>query len=418
MVRYVLFFAAHSSQLTDLLAPSPKNIPMFPELAQELADLEAQALRRRLQVVEEVLPGGKVRVGGQVLLNLSSNDYLGLAQDPRLIAGAQAAAARWGVGAGASRLVVGHLALHEEVETELAGFKGTEAAVVFSTGYMANLGVIAALLGPGDLIFSDRLNHASIMEGIKLSGAALQRFPHRDLKGLEKALQKTPGGKRRLIITDSVFSVDGDLAPLRELVELKERYGAWLMIDEAHATGVLGPSGAGLAQELRLTDAVEIHMGTFSKALGSLGGYVAGARRLIDYLHNRARSFIYSTALPPPILGAIQAALQIVREEPERRAGLLQKSENFRHGLQTAGFDTLGSETQIVPVLVGKNEPTLKFAAALRQRGLMAVGLRPPTVPPGKARVRFSLSAAHGAEDLARALETIVETGREMGLAR
>jgi 8-amino-7-oxononanoate synthase len=391
---------------------------MFPELAQELADLEAQALRRRLQVVEEVLPGGKVRVAGQVLLNLSSNDYLGLAQDPRLIAAAQAAAARWGVGAGASRLVVGHLGLHEEVETALAAFKGTEAAVIFSTGYMANVGVIAALMGPGDVIFSDRLNHASIMDGIKLSGAALQRFPHRDLNRLEKVLQQAPAGKRRLLITDSVFSVDGDLAPLRDLVELKERYGAWLMIDEAHATGVLGPGGAGLAQALGLTARIDIHMGTFSKALGSLGGYIAGDRRLIDYLHNRARSFIYSTALPPPVLGAIRAALRIVREEPERRINLLENAAKFRRGLQAAGFDTLGSETQIIPVLVGKNEPTLKFAAALRERGLMAVALRPPTVPPGQARVRFSLSAAHGAEDLAQALETIVDTGREMGPAR
>jgi len=389
---------------------------MFPELAQELADLEAQALRRRLQVVEEVLPGGRVRVAGQVLLNLSSNDYLGLAQDPRLIAAAQAAAARWGVGAGASRLVVGHLALHEAVETELAAFKGTEAAVLFSTGYMANLGVIAALMGPGDLIYSDRLNHASIMDGIKLSGASLQRFPHRDLQRLEKMLKEAPAGKKRLIITDSVFSVDGDLAPLKELAALKERYGARLMIDEAHATGVLGPGGAGLAQALGLTGAVDIHMGTLSKALGSLGGYVAGERRLIDFLHNRARSFIYTTAMPPPVLGAIQAGLQIVREEPEPRRRVLLESANFRRGLRAAGFDTLDSATQIVPVLVGKNEATLEFAALLRQRGLMAVALRPPTVPPGKARVRFSLSAAHGAADLARALETVVAAGKEMGL--
>ncbi|MEW6659423.1 MAG: 8-amino-7-oxononanoate synthase [Thermodesulfobacteriota bacterium] len=389
---------------------------MFPELDQELAALEAQALRRRLQVVEEVLPGGKVRVAGQVLLNLSSNDYLGLARDPRLIAAAQEAAARWGVGAGASRLVVGHLGLHEAVEAELAAFKGAEAAVLFSTGYMANLGVIAELLGPGDVIFSDRLNHASIMDGIKLSGAALHRFPHRDMHQLEKILQQTPGGKRRLIIADSVFSVDGDLAPLWDLVALKERYGAWLMLDEAHATGVLGPGGAGLAQALGLTAGVDIQMGTLSKALGSLGGYVAGERRLIDYLHNKARSFIYTTAMPPPVLGAIQAALAIVREEPEKRLRLLQESAKFRRGMQDAGFDTLDSETQIVPVLVGPNEPTLKFAAALRQRGLMAVALRPPTVPPGRSRVRFSLSAAHGAEDLAQALKTIVQTGKEMGL--
>jgi 8-amino-7-oxononanoate synthase len=389
---------------------------MFSELDQELAALEAQALRRRLQVVEEVLPGGQVRVGGQVLLNLSSNDYLGLALDPRLLAAAQDAAARWGVGAGASRLVVGHLGLHEAVEAELAAFKGTEAAVLFSTGYMANLGVITALMGPGDVIFSDRLNHASIMDGIKLSGATLHRFPHRDMAKLEKILQQTPGGKRRLIITDSVFSVDGDLAPLWDLVALKERYGAWLMLDEAHATGVLGPGGGGLAQALGLTAGVDIHMGTLSKALGSLGGFVAGERRLIDYLHNRARSFIYTTALPPPVLGAIQAALAIVKQEPEKRLRLQQEGGNFRRGLQAAGFDTLDSETQIVPVLVGSNEATLKFAAALRQRGLMAVALRPPTVPPGRARVRFSLSAAHASEDLAQALETIVKTGKEMGL--
>lgn len=389
---------------------------MFPELAQELAALEAQSLRRRLQVVEEVLPGGKVRVAGRVLLNLSSNDYLGLAKDPRLIKGAQEAAARWGAGAGASRLVVGHLGLHEDLEAELAAFKGTEAAVIFSTGYMANVGAIAALAGPGDVIFSDRLNHASIMDGIKLSGANLERFPHRDLNRLEKMLKQASAGKRRLIITDSVFSVDGDLAPLKEIVELKERYGAWLMIDEAHATGVLGPGGAGLAQALGLTAAVDIHMGTFSKALGSLGGYVAGDRRLIDYLHNRARSFIYSTALPPPVLGAIAAAFALVRDEPERRLDLLRQAALFRQGLSSAGFDTLGSETQIVPALVGKNDPTLQFAAALRDRGLMAVALRPPTVPPGKARVRFSLSAAHEAADLSQALETIVATGREMGL--
>ncbi|MBM4274850.1 MAG: 8-amino-7-oxononanoate synthase [Deltaproteobacteria bacterium] len=376
-------------------------------LAQELEALEGQALRRRLQVVEAVLPGGKVRVEGQVLLNLSSNDYLGLSQDPRLVAAAQEAAARWGAGAGASRLVVGHLALHEAVEVRLAAFKGTEAAVIFSTGYMANVGVIAALAGPGDMIFSDRLNHASIYDGIKLSGAALERFPHLDLDRLEKLLKKS-SAKTRLIITDSVFSVDGDLAPLADLVSLKERYGAWLMIDEAHATGVLGANGAGLAQALGLTDRVDIHMGTFSKALGSLGGYVAGDRRLIDYLHNRARSFIYSTALPPPVLGAIGRALEIVAREPEPRRYLLEEAAKFRRGLADAGLDTLGSETQIVPVLVGENSPTLEFSAALRQHGLMAVALRPPTVPPGKARVRFSLSAAHTREDLETALETIV----------
>ena len=358
-------------------------------------------------MVDEVLPGGKVRVAGQVLLNLSSNDYLGLAQDPRLIDAAQAAAAQWGAGAGASRLVVGHLALHEEVEARLAAFKGTEAAVIFPTGYMANVGTIAALVGPGDVIFSDRLNHASIYDGIKLSGAALQRFPHRDLNRLEQLLQQAGAARRRLIVTDSVFSVDGDVAPLADLVALKSRYGAWLMIDEAHATGVLGTKGGGLAEALGLTGEVEIHLGTFSKALGSQGGYVAGDRRLVDYLHNRARSFIYSTALAPLVLGAIDRALEIVAQEPERRLFFERESEAFRRDLLSAGLDLLGSETQIIPVLVGENDRTLEFAAALKDQGLMAVALRPPTVPPGRARVRFSLSAGHSREDLRQARELL-----------
>jgi 8-amino-7-oxononanoate synthase len=388
---------------------------LMAQLARELDDLAAQDLRRRLFTIEEVLPGGKVRLEGRVLLNLSSNDYLGLSRDPRLIAAAQEAAGRFGVGAGASRLVCGHLALHEDTEARLARFKGTEAAVIFSTGYMANVGAISALVGPGDTVFGDKLNHASIYDGIRLAGATLARYPHRDLNRLESLLKKSSSG-RKLIITDSVFSVDGDLAPLRELVTLKERYGAALMVDEAHATGVLGPGGAGLAEALGLTGAIEVHMGTFSKALGSLGGYVAGDCRLIDYLHNRARSFIYSTALPPPVVGAIHRALEVVAREPQPRHYLQEQAAQFRHILEAAGFDTLGSETQIIPVLVGENAPTLAFAARLRQEGLMAVALRPPTVPPGRARVRFSLSAAHAPEDLARAREVIVAVGRELGL--
>jgi 8-amino-7-oxononanoate synthase len=281
---------------------------------------------------------------------------------------------------------------------------------------MANVGTISALVGPGDVIFSDRLNHASIYDGIKLSGAGLQRFPHRDLNRLEQLLQQAGSARRRLIVTDSVFSVDGDLAPLADLVSLKERHGAWLMIDEAHATGVLGARGAGLAEALGLTRRVDIHMGTFSKALGSQGGYVAGDRRLVDYLHNRARSFIYSTALAPPVLGAIDQALEIVVREPARRRFLRRESQYLRQGLLAAGLDILGSETQIVPVLVGENDRTLEFAARLMDQGLMAVALRPPTVPPGRARVRFSLSAAHAPEDLQRAREAIVTTARSLGL--
>ncbi len=385
-------------------------------LQRELESLEGQHLRRQLQVIEEFLPGGKVRVGGRELLNLSSNDYLGLAGDARLIEASQAAAAVWGAGSTASRLIVGTLALHQQVEEDVAAFKGTARAVLFNTGYMANVGVIAALMGKGDIILSDKLNHASIIDGMRLSEAAFYRFPHRNLDRLEFLLKKHAGARRLLIVTDSVFSVDGDVAPLREIVSLKERFGAWLRVEEAHATGVLGAQGAGLAEALGLTDGIEIHMGTFSKALGSFGAYVAGDGPLIELLHNRARSFIYSTALPPPVLGAMPAALAIIREEPERRAYLLEQAGLFRRRLQETGFDTLDSETQIIPVLVGDNAGALEFAARLQQAGLMAVAIRPPTVPPGGARLRLSLSAAHGAADLERAAEMIIQVGREMGV--
>ncbi|MGQ9921171.1 MAG: 8-amino-7-oxononanoate synthase [Desulfobacca sp.] len=385
-------------------------------LTQELADLEDRQVRRRLQVMEEVLPGGKVRVAGQVLLNLSSNDYLGLATDLRLITAAQAAAARWGVGSTASRLIVGTLTLHQEVEEAVAAFKGTPRAVLFNTGYMANVGVIGALMGKGDVVFSDKLNHASIIDGLRLADATFYRYPHRDMDRLAALLHQHQRARRKLIVTDSVFSVDGDLAPLRELVSLKERYGAWLMIDEAHGTGVFGAKGAGLAEALGLTEAIEIHMGTFSKALGSFGAYVAGGAPLIETLHNKARSFIYSTALPPPVLGAMQAAVALVPREGARRRYLLEQAALLRQHLRAGGLETLTSETQIVPVLVGDNALALAYAAALRQWGLMAVAIRPPTVPPGGARLRLSLSAAHNAAELAQAAATIVRVGQELGI--
>ncbi len=386
------------------------------DIEQELDDLEGQHLRRRLQVIDACLPGGKVKVDGRVLLNLSSNDYLGLAGDSRLIKASQEAAALWGAGSTASRLIVGNLALHQEVEEEVAGFKGTERAVLFNTGYMANVGVIAALMGKGDVILSDKLNHASIIDGMRLSGAAFYRYPHRDLDHLEALIKKHSQARRLLIVTDSVFSVDGDLAPLREIVDLKERYGGWLMIDEAHATGILGAKGAGLAEARGVTDSIDVHMGTFSKALGSFGAYVAGKAALIELLHNRARSFIYSTALPPTVLGAMRAALAIVSQEPAGRTYLLAQAALFRKGLQAAGFNTLNSETQIVPVLVGDNQRSLICADRLRQEGIMAVAIRPPTVPPGGARLRFSLSAAHHEADLEKAVKTITEVGNELGL--
>ncbi|MGF7034548.1 8-amino-7-oxononanoate synthase [Paenibacillus mucilaginosus] len=377
---------------------------------------ELESLRERQQfrsiTDSEPQPDGWVIRSGQRMLNLASNQYLGM--DWAWAApGLETASA--GMGAGASRLVTGNHPLCTRLEQEFARFKGTESCLLLSSGYMANIGVIPALVGRSDCIFSDRLNHASIMDGIVLSRAECRRYPHRDLDRLEAQLKKAPAGARKLIVTDSIFSMDGSIAPLRELVELKDRYGAMLMVDEAHSGGLYSEEGQGLIHSLGLTDRVEIQMGTFSKAYGAYGAYIAGDALLKEYLTNKARSLIFTTALPPAVISAVYRSWQSVKGHRVRRAELQRKAALFRQRLQEAGFDTGESECHIVPLVLGSNEKAMKVSEKLQQEGIAAVAIRPPTVPEGKARIRFSLMATHSDEDLQWAIERIIRIGREEG---
>jgi len=380
----------------------------------ELAALEDAGLRRRLRPLASASDAEVVLDGRRVLL-LSSNNYLGLATHPAVKAAACAAIERWGCGAGASRLISGHLELHAEVEAKLAALKGTEAALLFPSGYQANVGAITALVGRGDHVYSDALNHASIVDGCRLSRASVQVYPHRDVQALEAALAATPRGGRRLIVSDSVFSMDGDRAPLQALAALAEEYHSWLMVDEAHATGVLGPGGAGLAAADGVGARVTVHMGTLGKALGAAGAYVAGARALVELLVNRARAFIYTTGLAPAAVAAAGAALAVVAAEPERRAALARNAAMLREGLRALGLDARG-DTHIVPVLVGDNRAALALADELLARGVHALAIRPPTVPQGTARLRVTPMATHTTVQLERALAAFGDAARTTGL--
>jgi 8-amino-7-oxononanoate synthase len=383
-------------------------------IRQTLEDLRARGLYRRLMALGSAA-GPRVRVGGRELLQFASNNYLGLANDPRVKEALARGIEKWGWGAGASRLVAGHTEAHEALEADLAAFKHTEAALVFPTGYQTNLGVIGSLVGRGDLVLSDRENHASIYDAVKLSGARLVRYAHADAGDAARLLAKhrdAPG--RRLIVTDTVFSMDGRLAPLRALAELAERERAMLLVDEAHATGVLGPTGAGLAEAVGLESGITASVGTLSKALGGIGGFVAASREVCDLIVNRGRSFIYTTALPAAACEAARAALKIVRAEPERRRRVLALAERLRGALREKGFDTGGSETQIIPILVGSPERALALAAALLERGIFCPAIRPPTVPPGTSRLRVSLTAEHTEEDVERLVSALDDARRDI----
>jgi 8-amino-7-oxononanoate synthase len=382
------------------------------ELAGELARLGAAGLRRTLVALESA-SDAEVAHGGERLVLLSSNNYLGLATHPALAAAAAAAIRRYGCGTGSSRLIAGHTDLHAEVEARLAAFKHAEAALLFPSGYQANVGTITALVGSGDHVFSDALNHASIIDGCRLSRATVHVYPHRDVRTLETELARAPREGRRLIVTDSVFSMDGDRAPLQALVALADHYHSVLMVDEAHATGVLGPGGAGLAEELDLTDRVPVQMGTLGKALGGAGAYVAGSRALIDVLVNRARSFVFTTGLAPAAVAAAGEALAVLAREPERRRALADNADHLRRGLAAIGLPC-GGDTHILPVVLGDNARTVAFAAALRRRGVLAHAIRPPTVPPGTARLRVTPMATHTRAQLDRALDAFAAAAREV----
>ena len=347
---------------------------------------------------------------GRRLLNLSSNSYLGLAGHPALREAAARGAKR-AAGAGASRLVVGSDSAYRRLEERVAAHKGTERALVVGSGYLANIGTLAALLDRSVGVVSDALNHASIIDGVRLSRARVYRYAHADMGDLEAKLAEasSAGHSRLLVVTDTVFSMDGDTAPLADIVELKERFGAALVIDDAHGAGVFGRRGAGYADELGLAERVDVQIGTFSKAYGAYGAYVAASESWIDQLVNSSRTLTYSTGLPPSLIETTLAALEVVAEADVARAELAEKAERFRTTLNAAGLDTAGSSTQIVPVVVGESSDALALASRLRERGLLAQAIRPPTVPEGTARIRFSLMATHPDDALANAAAAIVE---------
>jgi 8-amino-7-oxononanoate synthase len=354
---------------------------------------------------------------GRSLINFSSNNYLGLANHPELMEAARIGARR-GAGATASRLIVGHNEETERLEQDIAAFKGTEAALVFGSGYTANVGVLSALLQRGDAVFSDKWNHASIVDGIRLSGATLFRYRHQDMDQLEAQLRQAEkkGIRRKLIVTDTVFSMDGDVARLQDLVALKERYDAALMVDEAHGGGVFGPYGEGVAHHMGLAGKVDLHMGTFSKAFGVVGAYVAGNRTWISYLVNTCRPFIYTTALPPVVIEMIRTSLRLVREAGDRRIALHRNADRFRKQLKALGLNVGPSESQIVPLIVGDVHATIKLSQSLMESGVLAVPIRPPTVPEGTARLRFSLMATHTEEHLETAIDAIERAVRVEGV--
>ncbi len=381
-----------------------------------LEEIKDRDLYRRLRIIHGA-QSARVQVEGKEVVLLSSNNYLGLAEHPALKEAAIRALELYGSGAGASRSISGTMEPHKELEERIARFKGCEAALLFSSGYMANLGLLTTLVGGGDLIVSDEFNHASIVDGCRLTRAEVQVYRHRDMNHLEALLKtKTSSYRNRLIVTDGVFSMDGDITPLPEIRELADRYGALVMVDDAHATGVLGKGGRGTAEYFGLMGQVEIQMGTLGKALGGFGAYVAGSRVLIDYLINRCRTFMYTTALPPAVAAMAMVALDIVEKEPQRRERLWENIHYFRNDLKAMSFNAVGSDSPIVPILIGDNALTMEADHRLMEKGVFAQGIRPPTVPPQSSRLRATLMATHTKEDLDRAVRAFREVGKELGL--
>jgi 8-amino-7-oxononanoate synthase len=385
------------------------------DVAERLRELHSLGLHRRLRLVDGP-QGPRVLLGGQPVLLLCSNNYLGFA-DHRLVREAAAEAAmRWGAGAGASRLISGNMEPHRSLESSLAEFKGYESALLFGSGYLANTGVIAALAGEGEVVFSDQLNHASIVDGCRLSRAETFVYRHGDLEHLAWGLQEA-GGRGSLIVSDGVFSMDGDVAPLAELLELARRHGCRLMVDEAHATGAIGPGGRGSVAAAGLSGEVDVVVGTLGKALGSYGAYVCAGTGTIDFLLNTARPFIFSTAPAPPAIAAAAAALGLLRSQPERVERLQANGAALRAALAAEGLRAGRSRTQIVPVEVGEAGRTMELCERLLERGVFAQGIRPPTVPAGSSRLRFTVMATHRAAELEHAAQMAGAAARELGLA-
>jgi glycine C-acetyltransferase len=385
-------------------------------LKELLAELEEEGLLLQPRTLEGPT-GARARFDGREVINLASNNYLGLSNHPRMNAAAARAAAELGAGTGAVRTIAGSMALHRELERRFAAFKHAEDALMFQSGFTANAGTVAAILDKNDVIVSDRLNHASIIDGARLSRAEIKVFEHKDADHADRLLEETRAPDRRqLLITDGVFSMDGDIAPLPDLVEVAERHGAIMMLDDAHASGVLGKGGAGTVDHFGLHGRVDVQVGTLSKAIGVLGGFIAGSRELIEWLQNRGRPYLFSTSAPPAAVAACIEALDIIRDEPDRIERLWSNTNLFKAGLHDLGFDTGMSETPITPVITGEEERTQAFASRLFNQGVFSPAIVYPTVAKGQARVRTIVTADHTEADLGRALEVFGQVGAELGL--
>lgn len=387
----------------------------LPFLSEELESLKEKGRYRFLRRVSGP-QDAEIMIEGARRLNFSSNNYLGLANHPAVVAALSEYAGRYGVGSGASRLICGHMDVHAELEDAVAKLKGTEAALTFSAGYMANLGILSTLAGPGATIFSDELNHASIVDGCRLARARVEVYRHGDVSHLEELLRRS-SASRKIVVTDGVFSMDGDIAPLPDLVEAKDRHGAILVVDDAHATGVLPPKGRGTADHFGLHGRVEIQMGTFSKALGTYGAYIGASRAMVEYFINKCRPFIFNTGLPPAVAGATLAALGLLSKEPAHLSSLWGNQAVFRDEMAKRGR-AASSATAIVPIIVGGDRETMEVSNALFERGVFVHGIRPPTVPEGTGRLRLTLMATHTRKMIATAAARIDEALTEHGIGR
>jgi glycine C-acetyltransferase len=395
--------------------------PQLAHLTEQLNDLKQRGTYFKLRILEDE-QGPVCTYDGKKVINLASNNYLGLCDHPKLREAAIAATEKYGVGSGAVRTIAGTMRIHMELEEKIAAFKGVEACVVFQSGFTANAGTVSSILGKEDFILSDELNHASIIDGARLSRAKIKVFRHKDVAHAEellKEIQNEPG--RKLLITDGVFSMDGDIGPVDKLCDLADKYGAIMMVDDAHASGVLGRNGRGSVDHFHCTQRVDVQVGTLSKAIGALGGYVCGSRDLIDYLYHRARPFLFSTSHPPSVAATCIAAFDLLESEPERIERLWDNTRYFKQQLADAGFDVGGrttpaSETPITPILIGDGRKTMEFSKALFNAGVMATGIAFPTVPEGKARIRTIMTSEHTREQIDQAFDTLVTVARKMSI--
>jgi len=368
------------------------------------------------QPVSELRGGARVLVNGREMGMYASYSYLGLVGHPRINAAAKQAIDRYGTGTHGVRTLAGSLTLHRELEETIAEFKGAEAAITFSSGYVTNLTVVSTLVGRGDYVICDKLNHASIVDGCIMSGAKFLRFRHNDMEALEQRLQQAGAEATKLVIADSVFSMDGDIINFPKMVELCRKYNAWLMVDEAHSLGVLGKTGRGIEEHFGMPDTIDIKMGTLSKTIPSVGGYVAGKKELIEYLRHASRAYIFSAALPPAQAAAAKAAFEVILDEPWRVEKLSANTHQFIHGLKARGFDTMNTETAIVPVLCGSDERAFRMTAEAQQRGIFILPVVSPAVPPGLARLRATVTAAHEPDEIEQAMDVIETAGKIVGL--